>query len=101
MIRNNANIVLCSPNTFSAYFLAEGGNETAIVISFYLFGYFVIAIPDGRVHVANMGPTWVLSAPGGPMLAPWTLLLRIIIITVIITIITIIVFRKGQFGPLL
>ena len=21
-----------------------------------------------------MGPTWVLSAPGGPMLAPWTLL---------------------------
>ena len=27
--------------------------------------------PDSKVHVANMGPTWVLLAP---MLAPWTLL---------------------------
>ena len=30
--------------------------------------------PDSKVHGANMGPTWVLSAPDGPMLAPWTLL---------------------------
>ena len=30
--------------------------------------------PDDKVHGANMGPTWVLSAPDGPMLAPWTLL---------------------------
>ena len=22
--------------------------------------------PDSKVHVANMGPTWVLSVPGGP-----------------------------------
>ena len=22
--------------------------------------------PDSKVHVAHMGPTWVLSAPGGP-----------------------------------
>ena len=22
--------------------------------------------PDGKVHGANMGPTWVLSAPDGP-----------------------------------
>ena len=22
--------------------------------------------PDSKVHGANMGPTWVLSAPGGP-----------------------------------
>ena len=29
--------------------------------------------PDSKVHVDNMGPTWVLSAPGGPTLAPWTL----------------------------
>ena len=29
--------------------------------------------PDSKVHGANMGPTWVLSAPDGPMLAPWTL----------------------------
>ena len=31
-------------------------------------------IPDSKVHGANKGPTWVLSAPDGPMLAPWTLL---------------------------
>ena len=30
--------------------------------------------PDSEVHGANMGPMWVLSAPDGPMLAPWTLL---------------------------
>ena len=30
--------------------------------------------PDSRVHWANMGPTWVLPAQMGPMLAPWTLL---------------------------
>ena len=31
-------------------------------------------VPVSKVHVDNMGPTWVLSAPDGPMLAPWTLL---------------------------
>ena len=30
--------------------------------------------PDSKVHVANMGPTWVLSVPGGPHVGPWTLL---------------------------
>ena len=30
--------------------------------------------PDSEVHAANMGPTWVLPAQMGPMLAPWTLL---------------------------
>ena len=30
--------------------------------------------PDSKVHGANIGPTWVLSAPDGPMLAPWYLL---------------------------
>ena len=27
---------------------------------------WVQKIPDGKVHGANMGPTWVLSAPCGP-----------------------------------
>ena len=31
-------------------------------------------LPDSKVHGANMGPTWVLSAPDGPHVAPWTLL---------------------------
>ena len=31
-------------------------------------------IQDSKVHEANMGPTWVLSAPDGPKVGPWTLL---------------------------
>ena len=27
-------------------------------------------IQDSKVHVAHMGPTWVLSAPGGPHVGP-------------------------------
>ena len=30
-------------------------------------------IPDSKVHVANMGPTWVLSAQGGPHIGPMNL----------------------------
>ena len=26
--------------------------------------------PDSKVHGANMGPTWVLSAPDGPHVGP-------------------------------
>ena len=26
--------------------------------------------PDSKVHGANMGPTWVLSAPDGPHIGP-------------------------------
>ena len=26
--------------------------------------------PDSKVHGANMGSTWVLSAPGGPHVGP-------------------------------
>ena len=29
-----------------------------------------VAIPDSKVHGANMGPTWVLSAPDGPHVGP-------------------------------
>ena len=31
------------------------------------------SIPDSKVHGANMGPTWVLSAPGGPHVGPMNL----------------------------
>ena len=30
-------------------------------------------IPDSKVHGANMGPTWVLSAPDGPHVGPMNL----------------------------
>ena len=28
--------------------------------------FYALMVPDIKVHVANMGPTWVLSTPGGP-----------------------------------
>ena len=33
-------------------------------------------IPDSKVHGANMGPTWVLSAPDGPHVGPMSLAIR-------------------------
>ena len=32
--------------------------------------------PDNKVHGANMGPTWVLSAPDGPHVGPINLAIR-------------------------
>ena len=32
--------------------------------------------PDSKVNVANMGPTWVLSAPGRPDVGPMNLAIR-------------------------
>ena len=34
--------------------------------------------PDSKVHVAHMGPTWVLSAPGRPHVGPMNLGIRAI-----------------------
>ena len=33
-------------------------------------------VPDSKAHWANMGPTWVLSAPGGPHVGPMNLAIR-------------------------
>ena len=33
--------------------------------------------PDSKIHGANMGPTWVLSAPGGPHVGPINLAIRV------------------------
>ena len=32
--------------------------------------------PDGKVYGANMGPTWVLSAPDGPHVGPKNVVIR-------------------------
>ena len=37
---------------------------------------FTIRYPDSKVHMANMGPTQVLSAPGGPHVGPMNLAIR-------------------------
>ena len=36
----------------------------------------VHTVPDSKVHGANMGPAWVLSAPDGPHVGPTSLALR-------------------------
>ena len=33
----------------------------------------VRTVPDSKVHMAHIGPTWVLSAPGGPYVGPMNL----------------------------
>ena len=33
-------------------------------------------VPDSKVYGANMGPTWVLSAPDGPHVGPMNLAIR-------------------------
>ena len=38
-------------------------------------GQVMRAVPDSKVHGANMGPTWVLSSPGGPHVSPMNLAL--------------------------
>ena len=35
-----------------------------------------VYVPDSKVHWANMGPTWVLSAPDGPYVGPTNLAIR-------------------------
>ena len=35
--------------------------------------------PDTKVHGANMGPTWVLSAPDGPHVRPMNLAIRAVL----------------------
>ena len=37
---------------------------------------FEFKVPDNKVRVANMGPTWVLAAPGGPHVGPMNLAIR-------------------------
>ena len=37
---------------------------------------YMDASPDSKVHGANMGPTWVLSAPYGPHVGPMNLAIR-------------------------
>ena len=34
-------------------------------------------IPDSKVHVANVGPTWVLPSPDGPHVGPMNIAIRV------------------------
>ena len=43
---------------------------------FFIKMQSVYTYPDKNVHLAYMGPTWVLSAPGGPHVGPMNLTIR-------------------------
>ena len=48
-----------------------------LIISFVSSTHIVCQlIPDNKVHGANMGPTWFLSAPRGPHVGPMNLAIR-------------------------
>ena len=38
----------------------------------------ISAYPNSKVREANMGPTWVLSAPDGPHVGPMNLAIRVV-----------------------
>ena len=40
---------------------------------------------DSKVHMAHMGPTWVLSAPGGPHVGPMDLAIRVTTVSIRVT----------------
>ena len=50
---------------------------------------------DSKVHGANMGPTWVLSALGGPHVVPMNLAIRV---ANIIEVQQFIVFQSARMG---
>ena len=45
-----------------------------MALGIYILVVLLLDNPDSKVHGANMGPIWARQDPGGPMLAPWTLL---------------------------
>ena len=52
----------------------------ALLLCGYIMRYWVnpVYCPGGKVHGANMGPTWVLSAPDGPHVGNMNLAIRVV-----------------------
>ena len=42
----------------------------AVCVTTIYFQYFDFILPDSKIHGANMGPIWVLSAPYGSHVGP-------------------------------
>ena len=73
------NVDFALQNSTHAYFLQVPVNSWSQICQDFcskllFYDQFHWNFPDSNVHGANMGPTWVLSAPMGPMLVPWKLL---------------------------
>ena len=60
------------------YQLSDSSNiYTRCTRHWYLIVRLVYLFPDTKVHGTNMGPTWVLSAPAGPLVGPMNLAIRV------------------------
>ena len=58
-----------------------GNNHNGLICQHCFMWWFGIELrpyPDSKVHGANMGPTWVLSAPDGPHVGHMNLAIRAI-----------------------
>ena len=50
--------------------------EAYCKFSAFIVTQLLFTSPDNKVHGANMGPTWLLSAPDGPHVGPMNLAIR-------------------------
>ena len=46
------------------------------MMAWFTYAY-ICHFPDSKFHGANMGPTWVLLAPGGPHVGNLNLVMRV------------------------
>ena len=58
------------------YWDNDGMKESIVELMSIRVMNLFIHIPDRKAHGANMGPTWVLSAPDGPHVGPMNLAIR-------------------------
>ena len=59
------------------YIVSFNFNKSSVVFEFLLI-LTLFHFPDSKIHGANMGPTWVLSSPGGPHDGPMNLAIRVV-----------------------
>ena len=65
--------VPCISVTLSLIGWVHTQNDPCTATTKLCTNFLYITIPDSKVHGANMGPTWVLSAPGEPHVGPMNL----------------------------
>ena len=74
MTPSNGNVVL------RLQFLVQPATKTLSKWRHFHFcdevSFMLHHFPDSNVHGANMGPTWVLSAPAGPHVGPMNIAIR-------------------------
>ena len=70
---------VCSEDVTIFFLFMEVFNYT-LWVYFCGWNYVILwrTYPDSKVDGANMGPTWVLSSPGGPHVGPINLAVRVV-----------------------